>query len=169
MSDTAVRPTTEKSYGGTDTSALPWWKAFVRWESALVLVLIAVIWFGSSESPNFLNTANIFYVSLNVGEIAIMALPLLLIVMIGEIDLSVAAMLGLSGAVMGNLFQNGTPIWLAMGAALVVGLAGGVLNGFLVAKLAYRRSRSPSAPSRCSAEWPRSCCPIRRASCSRPG
>ena len=135
MSDTAVRPTTDKTYGGTDTSRPPWWKALVRWESALVIVLIAVIWFGSSESPDFLNTTTIFFVGLNVGEIAIMALPLLLIVMIGEIDLSVAAMLGLSGAVMGNLFQNGTSIWLAMAAALVVGLAGGALNGFLVAKV----------------------------------
>jgi rhamnose transport system permease protein len=135
MSDTAVRPATDKTYGGTDTSTPPWWKALVRWESALVLVLIAVIWFGSSESANFLNTATIYYVGLNVGEIAIMALPLLLVVMIGEIDLSVAAMLGLSGAVMGNLFQHGTSIWLAMAAALVVGLAGGVLNGILVAKV----------------------------------
>ncbi len=39
---------------------------------------------------------NVFFIGLNMGEIAIMALPLTLIVMTGEIDLSVASMLGLS-------------------------------------------------------------------------
>ena len=65
MSDTAVRPTNEKSYGATDTSTPPWWKALVRWESGLVLVLLAVIWFGSSESADFFNTATIYYVGLS--------------------------------------------------------------------------------------------------------
>ena len=41
---------------------------------------------------------------MNMGEIAIMALPLTLIVITGEIDLSVASMLGLSGTVVGYLF-----------------------------------------------------------------
>jgi rhamnose transport system permease protein len=135
MSDTAVRTPQAKRYGGSDTSAPAAWKALLRWESALVVVLVAVVIFGSSESSHFLNTTTIFFVGLNVGEIAIMALPLLLIVMIGEIDLSVAAMLGLSGAVMGHLYQHGTSIWLAMGASLLVGLVGGTLNGFLVARL----------------------------------
>jgi rhamnose transport system permease protein len=44
-------------------------------------------------------------------------------------------MLGLAGAVMGTLYQHGTPVALAMLAALVVGLAGGSLLGFLVARL----------------------------------
>lgn len=135
MSETAVRPVAAKAYSGTDTSTPPLWKAFLRWESALVIVLIAVLWFGSSESANFLNTDTVFFVGLNIGEVAIMALPMLLIVMIGEIDLSVAAMLGLAGAVMGRLYQGGHSIWLAMAAALVVGLVGGTLNGVLVAKL----------------------------------
>jgi rhamnose transport system permease protein len=60
---------------------------------------------------------------------------LLFIVMVGEIDLSVAAMLGLSGAVMGALFQGGSSVWVAMVVALVVGAAGGALNGVLVAGL----------------------------------
>jgi rhamnose transport system permease protein len=128
-------PAADKAYTGTDDQPPARWHAFVRWESALVVVLLATIWFGGATSSHFLNTTTIFFVGLNVGEIAIMALPLLLIVMIGEIDLSVAAMLGMSGAVMGNLFQHGASIWLAMAAALVVGVLGGTLNGLLVARL----------------------------------
>lgn len=110
-------------------------RRLLRWESALVIVLIGVLIFGSSQTPNFLNPTTFFYTGLNMGEIAIMALPLTLIIMTGEIDLSVASMLGLSGAVTGQLFSNGWPIWLAIAAALVVGALGGALNGVLVARL----------------------------------
>ena len=111
------------------------WRGLLRWESVLVVVLIGVVIFGSAQTPNFLNATNFFYTGLNMGEIAIMALPLTLIIMTGEIDLSVASMLGLSGAVMGQLFSNGWPIWWAVAAALVVGALGGALNGVLIAKV----------------------------------
>lgn len=111
------------------------WRALLRWEVALVVVLIAVLAFGQSHSTTFLTTSNLFYTGLNMGEIAVMALPMLLIIVIGEIDLSVASMLGLSGTVLGSLFSHGWSVWPAMIAALVVGAIGGALNGFLVAKL----------------------------------
>ena len=63
-----------------------------------------------------------------------MALPLALIVITGEIDLSVASILGLSGVVMAELFMHGWPIWPAMGAALVLGAVAGAFNGFLVTR-----------------------------------
>ncbi len=110
------------------------WQAAVRWESALVLVLAGTLIFGASGSAYFLNGTNFFYIGLNIGEIAIMALPLTLIVMTGEIDLSVASMLGLSGTIMAVLFSHGWPIWLAMAGALAAGGLGGALNGLLVAK-----------------------------------
>ncbi len=137
MSDsaTATRSPVSGRYTGVDSSTVPLWRSALRWESALVVVLIGVLIFGSSKSSTFLSGSTFFFTGLNMGEIAIMALPLLLIVMVGEIDLSVASMLGLAGAVMGNLYQNGSSIWLAMAAALVVGALGGTLNGVLVAKL----------------------------------
>lgn len=110
-------------------------RGLVRWESALVVVLAATLIFGSSASPHFLQATNFFYIGLNMGEIAIMALPLMLIIVTAEIDLSVASMLGLSGTVLGSLFSAGWSVWAAMGAALLVGAAGGALNGLLVAKL----------------------------------
>lgn len=122
-----------RSYTGTDTTRVPRWRPLVRWESALVVLLVVVVALGSASSASFFSGSTLFFGGLNVGEIAIMALPLLLIVMVGEIDLSVASMLGLSGAVMGDLFQRGSSVWLAMLVALLVGLLGGTLNGLLVA------------------------------------
>lgn len=122
-------------YAGEDTSRQPVWRSLLRWEGALVVVLIAILVLGAASSSTFLTGTTFFFTGLNMGEIAIMALPMLLIVMIGEIDLSVASMLGLSGAVMGALYQRGVPMALAILAALVVGAVGGSLMGVLVAKL----------------------------------
>ena len=120
---------------GVDGSAVSRWRGVVRWEGALVLVLAACLVFGNIKLDSFFSGTNLFYVGLNIGEIAIMALPMLLIVVTGEIDLSVASMLGLSGATMGVLFSKGWPVWLAIVAALVVGLIGGALNGYLITVL----------------------------------
>ncbi|MEO6703434.1 MAG: ABC transporter permease [Jatrophihabitantaceae bacterium] len=133
MSETAIKPPTVPAYRGEDAGSVALWRRALRWEAALLVVLVAVLIFGSAESSTFLSSTTFFFTGLNMGEIAIMALPLLLIVMVGEIDLSVASMLGLSGAVMGNLYQNGSSIWLAMAVALLVGALGGALNGLLIA------------------------------------
>ena len=93
----------------------------IRWETLLLVLLGGTIAFGASVSTYFLQSTNLFYICLNVGEVAIMALPLTLIVITGEIDLSVASMLGLSGVLMAELFKHGWPIWPAMLAAIVVG------------------------------------------------
>jgi len=134
-SDPAAPTADAQTYQGVDTARRAPWRVLLRWESALVLVLAAVLLFGSAKSSTFLDTTNVFYIGLNMGEIAIMALPLMLIVVTGEIDLSVASMLGLSGTVVGYLFHAGWSIWLAMLVALAVGLAGGALNGVLIAWL----------------------------------
>ena len=134
-SEPATQAPRKREYAGTDTSRLPVWQRALRWETGLVVVLVATLIFGTVRSSDFLNSTTGFYIGLNMGEIAIMALPLMLIVITAEIDLSVASMLGLSGAVMGQLHSQGWPIGLAMVAALVVGALGGALNGVLVARL----------------------------------
>ena len=131
--------TTAQSLGQTPLQQMPQrerasYRGLLRWETGLVLVLIAALWFGFAQ-PNFASGTTVFYLGINMGEIAIMALPLMFIVLVGEIDLSVASMLGLSGTVMGLLFQDGWNIYLAILAALVVGALGGALNGFLIATL----------------------------------
>jgi rhamnose transport system permease protein len=111
------------------------WRALRRWEMALVVVLGATIIFGAAESSEFLTTTTVFYTGLNMAQVAIMALPLTLIVVTGEIDLSVAAMLGLSCSVFGYAFGHGIDVYAAAAIALAVGAVGGALNGFLVTRL----------------------------------
>ncbi|WP_375480978.1 ABC transporter permease [uncultured Jatrophihabitans sp.] len=111
------------------------WRSAARWESGLVVVLIGVLIFGSVRSPTFTNPSTIFFLGINTGYIAIMALPMTFVVMTGEIDLSVASMLGLSGATVGYLWHHGWGIWPCFLVALLVGVVGGALNGILVAKV----------------------------------
>jgi rhamnose transport system permease protein len=129
----------EKPGGSTgaapaDDGRQPLWRSAARWETGLIVVLIGVLIFGTEKSATFTDPSTIFYLGINTGYIAIMALPMTFVVMTGEIDLSVASMLGLSGATVGFLWHHGWSIWPAFLVALLVGAVGGALNGLLVAR-----------------------------------
>ena len=108
----------------------------ISWEALLVLLLVICVVLGSVLSPYFLSAFNFNALTSNIMEIAIMALPMTLIIIAGEIDLSVASVLGLASVVLGLLWETGHPMWLAIGAALLVGLVAGCLNGLLITRLA---------------------------------
>ena len=110
-------------------------RAAMRWEVGLVFALAAVIVFGVSASSQFLTSFNLFYLNLSIGEIAIMTLPMTLIIATGEIDLSVASILGMSSALVGDLYARGWPMPLVIAIVLVVGAAAGAFNGFLVTRV----------------------------------
>jgi rhamnose transport system permease protein len=131
----SAEPPASPAQSGTPQTPQSLIGMFRRWETALLVILIAVIIFGAVESSDFLTTTSIFFGGLDVGQVAIMALPLTLIVITGEIDLSVAAMLGLSASVFGYAFEHGTGTALAIVIALAVGALGGSLNGFLITRL----------------------------------
>src|SRR5260370_23323531 len=116
-----------------DTINRPLRSLLVSWEALLVLLLLIGVVIGSVLSPFFLSSFNLENaLPSNTMEIAIMALPMTLIIIAGEIDLSVASLLGLASVVLGLLWQSGHPLWLAIGAALLVGLVAGGLNGLVV-------------------------------------
>jgi rhamnose transport system permease protein len=105
------------------------------WEALLVILLATCCVLGSVLSPYFLTGFNFYALTSNIMEIAIMALPMTLIIIVGEIDLSVASVLGLASVVLGLIWQTGHPLWLAIGVALLVGALAGALNGVIVTRL----------------------------------
>lgn len=106
------------------------------WEALLVVVLLLCIVLGSLLSPYFLSGFNFYAITSNIMEIAIMALPMTLIIIVGEIDLSVASVLGLASVVLGLLWEKSNSMALAISVALLVGLVAGYFNGVLVTRLA---------------------------------
>src|SRR6185503_13532739 len=68
-------------------------------------------------------------------EKAIVTLAMTFVIINGDIDLSVASMMGLSAAIVANLFERGVPLPVALVVALGAGAVFGLLNGYFVAVL----------------------------------
>jgi rhamnose transport system permease protein len=109
-------------------------RLLARWETLLVVLLVAFLVLGTSLSPYFLSASNFSDMTSNLMEKAIMALPLALIIIAGEIDLSVESMAGLSSALLGFVFLLGWPLWIDIPLVLAVGALGGLFNGLLVTR-----------------------------------
>jgi rhamnose transport system permease protein len=105
------------------------------WEVLLVALLVVTIILGNSLSPYFLTPFNFSLMVEGFVEIGIMSLSMTLIIIAGEIDLSVASVLGLSSVMMGITWNAGIPLWLDIIIALAVGAVAGLFNGLLVTRL----------------------------------
>jgi rhamnose transport system permease protein len=109
-------------------------RLFARWETLLVFALLGLVALGTSLSPFFLTAGNFSNLIAALMEVAIMALPMTLIIVAGEIDLSVESMAGLASAILGFLWAAGVPLSVGIPLVLVVGALGGLMNGLLVAR-----------------------------------
>ncbi len=113
----------------------PFLSRFQRWEWILVALVVAVILLNTRLSPYFLNALNLSRTSSDFMEIGIMMLPMVFIIITGNVDLSVASNMGMSASFMGLLHNLGVNIWVAALAGLLLGTLGGLLNGYLVARV----------------------------------
>ena len=106
----------------------------VSWETILALLVLIAVVGGTLLNKDFLTVENWSNLLANFVEIALMALPLSLIVITNEIDLSVASMLGLSSSLLGLLWEYKLAMPLAIVICLAVGALCGALNGFLIVR-----------------------------------
>ncbi|RAS33246.1 ABC transporter permease [Paraburkholderia bryophila] len=107
----------------------------LQWEVLLVIVLILSLVLGRVLSPVFLSGANLSNVLADLTEIALIALPMTLIIVAAEIDLSVASVLGASSALMGVLWHMGLPMPVVIVLVVIAGALAGLLNGLVIVKL----------------------------------
>ncbi len=105
-----------------------------RWEFFLSVVLVFIIILNSFLSPNFLDVENLFDTTFNFTEKALIALPMIMIIILGEIDISVASIIALSSVFMGLASLNGINTAGLIIIGLLTGLFAGALNGFLITK-----------------------------------
>jgi rhamnose transport system permease protein len=106
---------------------------FVTREMAVIALLVIVVVYSNARVPHFSGPLTLPFLILDSAPILLIALPMTMVIVAGEIDLSVASVVGLSSVLVGTLHQHGWSIPLAALAALVAGVACGALNGFLVA------------------------------------
>jgi len=110
----------------------PLQRFLVSWELLLLGVAVAVFTLNSFASPYFLDPWNLSDATFNFTEKAMIAFAMALLIISGEIDLSVASIIALASTAMGFAVQLGadTPTLVLIG--LGVGLLCGAFNGFLV-------------------------------------
>jgi ribose transport system permease protein len=100
------------------------------WVSLAAAVAFVVL---SMSSEVFATQQNLFNVTRNFAFVGIIALGMTAVIITGGIDLSVGAVLALSGMVIGMSMNTGTPFWLAVPLALGVSLLVGAFNGVMIA------------------------------------
>ena len=100
------------------------------WVSVAAVVAFVVL---SLASDVFATQQNLFNVTRNFAFVAIIAIGMTAVIITGGIDLSVGAVLVLSGMVIGMTMHAGMSIWLAVPLALGVSLVVGAFNGLMIA------------------------------------
>ena len=93
----------------TTLAATPFFRRLMCWEGFLLVVTLLVFGVNALASPYFLNIWNLSDATFNFTEKAIIVLPMAMLIIAREIDLSVASTMALSSTVMGFCAQAGFP------------------------------------------------------------
>jgi rhamnose transport system permease protein len=106
--------------------------SLARWEVFLLFVLIGTFLCGAQTSRYFLTSSNISIALAGMTPAAIVALPMTLIVVTGEIDISVGSIVGLCAAFMAVCLEHGLPVGVTMLLGMAIGTLAGLINGLIV-------------------------------------
>lgn len=107
---------------------------FLQWEWMLVLLFIIINAVNISLSPNYLVFDNIMSAIQMFCDKSILVFPMMMVILLGDIDISIASTMALSAVIMGVSYNAGMPMEAAMLLALAVGAACGFINGMLLVK-----------------------------------
>jgi rhamnose transport system permease protein len=107
----------------------------LRWETVLAIAILADMVLNTSLSPYFLTPSSLSDATFNFTEKALVALPLALLIVAGEIDISVAGIIALASVAMGLAAQAGAASLALVAVGLGTGLLAGLFNGVLVTVL----------------------------------
>lgn len=104
--------------------------------ASISMVLILMIIFASFASPYFLDIYNIQSLIRDLAFIGMIGIAQSLLLLVGELDLSVGTVASLCGILAGIMMMNmGIPSYLSLIIALLFGLVFGTINGLLITKL----------------------------------
>lgn len=93
-------------------------------------IILAVFWIKLPET--FMTARNWLNISQQLSMLTVVAAGMTIVMVMGDFDLSVGSAASLAGIVAAVCFAAGLPVWQAVSLALLVGLAGGAINGVLV-------------------------------------
>jgi ribose transport system permease protein len=105
---------------------------FLRRYGTLIGFVLILAFFWARLPDTFMTARNWLNITEQLSMLTVVAAGMTIVMVMGDFDLSVGSMASLSGIVAALLFTFGYPIWLAVGLALLVGVAGGLFNGALI-------------------------------------
>lgn len=105
---------------------------FIRRYGTLIAFIAIAVFFSVMLPETFPTVRNWLTITQQVSMLMVVAAGMTIVMVMGDFDLSVGSTASLAGIVAALLMAAGQPIWMAVVAALVVGLAGGVFNGAMV-------------------------------------
>ena len=109
-------------------------KAWGSWETVLLgLLVLLLLVFGFTQT-GFFSVDTLADSTFNFSEKGLLALAIALLIVCGEIDLSIAATLALCSLAMGFTLKAGLGPWAIAAAALLTGVVAGAVNGILVTR-----------------------------------
>src|SRR5437660_9429553 len=94
---------------------------------AALLIAVAI------TAPSFFSAANLRDLALNNAPVLIVAIGMTMVILVGQIDISVGSQFAIASVVAGLAAQTGAPILVAGLAGMIAGAAMGVLNAALIA------------------------------------
>ncbi len=108
------------------------WAILLRWEGLLAIAIVLTMLINALLSPYFWDINTLSDATFNFTEKALIALPMALLIVAGEIDISVAAILALTSVAMGFAAEANWPTSIVVITGVVTGALAGAINGLLV-------------------------------------
>ena len=103
------------------------------WDFFLALLFFCAFAFACVSVPHFSDSFNLSQASAEMAEKALMLLPMVLLIIVREIDLSIASILAF--CILGVMVRAGAPLLLAIPVVLLAGIGAGAINGYVVCQL----------------------------------
>ena len=114
--------------------AFSWKKFLLQWEWMLFVIFILINVLNVSLSSNYLNFSGIMRASMNFLDQAFIVFSMAFVIMLGDIDISVASIVALGSVVMAVLFNAGVPMAVTMVICVALSTLCGFINGWLLIK-----------------------------------
>ena len=111
-----------------------WRTFFLQWEWLLVLIFVAVNIVNSTLSPYYFSADTFLQTPMSFLDMAFLVLPMTMVIILGNIDISVGSTVALSAVIMAVAYNAGLAMPLAVVLCLLVASASGFINGILMTR-----------------------------------
>ncbi len=106
--------------------------SIIKRYGTLIGFVAIVVFFWVNLPDTFMTGRNLINISQQISMLAVVAASMTVVMVMGDFDLSVGSMASLAGIAAAVMFTLGVPVWLAIVLALMIGIAGGLMNGVFV-------------------------------------